>query len=198
MQITTQDKHSDVIIAELKISRDRIAALIGINGKTKKRIEKLTETNLEIDSKEGEVIIKGDDGLKIYETKEVIKAIGRGFNPETALKLLDMTYNLEVIKISDYANSKNSEIRLKGRLIGTNGKTRRAIEGLTESYVSIYGKTISIIGRIESSNIAKRAVIMILQGAPHSTAYNWMERKRKTLKRMEFELMNETDDGKET
>lgn len=200
MEITSKDKDSEEFIAELKIPKERVAVLIGVNGVTKRRIEKLTKTKLEVDSKEGDVLVHGEDGLDIYETREIIKAIGRGFNPEIALKLLDMDYNLEIIRISDYSNSKNTEIRMKGRLIGTGGKTRRAIEELTETYISIYGKTISIIGKIESSNAAKRAIIMLLQGAPHSTAYNWLERKRKTLKRMEFEAregieIKEDDDG---
>ena len=73
---------------ELKIPKERIAVLIGKEGKTKKDIEKATKTTLEIDSNECDIFIKGTDGLNIYTAKEIITAIGRGFNPETALLLL--------------------------------------------------------------------------------------------------------------
>ena len=175
------------ITAELKIPRDRVAILIGKEGSVKKRISDLTQTRLEIDSKEGDVTIYGEDGLRIFEAREVIRAVGRGFNPDVALKLLDPEYLFDILKISDYATTKNSEIRLKGRLIGTNGKTRNLIETLSESNVSVYGKTVSIVGKLESVNIAKRAVIMILNGSPHSTVYHWLEKNRKTLKQKELE-----------
>src|SRR3989338_1258210 len=59
------------ITAELKIPRDRVAILIGKEGSVKKRISDLTQTRLEIDSKEGDVTIYGEDGLRIFEAREV-------------------------------------------------------------------------------------------------------------------------------
>ena len=41
---------------ELKIPKDRIAVLIGKNGEVKREIEELTESRIEIDSKEGDVV----------------------------------------------------------------------------------------------------------------------------------------------
>jgi ribosomal RNA assembly protein len=180
--------------AELKIPKERIAVLIGKQGKIKRKLEKLTETRLEVDSKEGDVFIYGEDGLRIFEAKEVVKAVGRGFNPETAIKLLNMEHILDVVRMGDYATTKNSEIRLRGRVIGTEGKTRRLIENLSEAEISVYGKTIGIIGKPESVNMAKRAISMLLQGSPHSTVYSWLEKKRKTLKQVEFEARPDEED----
>jgi ribosomal RNA assembly protein len=177
--------NSDEIRAELKIPRERIAILIGKKGIMKRKLEKATNTKIEVDSKEGDVFIYGEDGLKIFETREVVKAVGRGFNPQTAMKLLDMDYTFDVVRMGDFAPTKNSELRLKGRVIGKEGRTRALIEQMTEAYVSVYGKTIAIIGKPESMIIAKRAVIMLLQGSQHSNVYSWLEKKRKTLKYQE-------------
>ncbi|MBW3013588.1 KH domain-containing protein [Candidatus Woesearchaeota archaeon] len=172
--------------AELKIPKERIAVLIGKDGDIKKDIENRTGTKLEIDSEEGDVFITGDDGLKIFDAREVIHAIGRGFNPQIAFLLLKGDYIFEVINIKDFATTKKAEQRVKGRVIGAEGKTRNAIETLTESYISVYGKTISIIGQPEAASNAKQAIIQLLRGAQHSTVYSWLERKRKSLKQKEM------------
>jgi ribosomal RNA assembly protein len=119
--------------------------------------------------------------------REIVKAIGRGFNPDIAKLLLKQDFVLEIIEITDYTNkSKNSMLRLKGRVIGKEGKSRRLIEELTESSISVYGKTISIIGPSESVNLARQAVISLLRGSTHANVYKWLEKKRRELKRKEM------------
>jgi len=173
---------------ELKIPKERIAVLIGKAGETKREIEKATKTNLEIDSKEGDVFIIGKDGLDIYTAKEVITAIGRGFNPEVALLLLKVDYVFEAINLADQAGkSKDSLLRLKGRVIGREGKTRHIIEELTETYVSVFGKTISIIGNNENVVSARRAVEMLIGGSTHASVYKWLEKQRGIIKRSAME-----------
>jgi len=171
---------------ELRIPKERIAVLIGLRGKVKKEIEAATHSKLEIDSNEGDVMIKGDDTLGMYSAREVIKAVGRGFNPDVALLLLHHDYTLEVLSLPDYlGKSKNKTIRVKGRVIGEGGKTRRIIEEHTETSISVYGKTIAIIGKVENAGVAKKAIEDLLEGAPHSAVYRWLEKKRKDLKMKE-------------
>lgn len=172
---------------ELKVPKDRVAVLIGKEGKVKKEIEEETKTKLEIDSKEGDVFLKGEDALGLYNAREVVQAIGRGFNPEIALLLLKPDYSFEVINIKDYAGkSKETELRLKGRVIGREGKSRKLIEELSESYVCVYGKTISIIGSPESAAIAKQAIGSLLRGSTHANVYKFLEKKRRELKKIKF------------
>jgi len=163
---------------ELKIPKDRIAVLIGKDGTVKKRIETLTATKIKVDSKEGDVFISGTDSLKLYATQELIKAIGRGFNPETVELLLKSDYIFELVNISDYVKGKKSLIRLKGRVIGKEGKSRRIIEELTDTSISVYGKTIGIIGEVGNVMICKKAIESLLNGAKHSNVYKWLEKQR--------------------
>jgi ribosomal RNA assembly protein len=57
------------------------------------------------------------------------------------------------------------------RLIGREGRTRRIIEETTNTYVSIYGDTVAIIGEEEDVRAAEEAVIDLINGAPHSAVY---------------------------
>ncbi|MEK6900583.1 MAG: KH domain-containing protein, partial [Nanoarchaeota archaeon] len=87
---------------ELKIPEERIAVLIGASGETKKEIERETKCKLDI-SKEGDVMISGDDGLMLFTAREIVRAVGRGFNPKVALLLLKPDYALEMIDMSEIA-----------------------------------------------------------------------------------------------
>jgi ribosomal RNA assembly protein len=166
---------------ELKIPEERVAVLIGKDGETKKEIEDATKSNLDI-SKEGDVIIIGEDALLLYTTKDIVRAIARGFNPKIALYLLKTDYALEIIDMKNIAGkSKNNLQRLKGRVIGKGGKSREEIERLTNCNISVYGKTVGIIGEVVQVTTAREAVAMLLSGSQHKTVYTFLEKKKKEM-----------------
>lgn len=172
---------------ELKIPKDRVAVLIGKKGEAKKRIESETNTEIKIDSEEGDVFISGKDALGLFTAREVVEAVGRGFNPDFAMILLKGDHVLEIINIKEYAGkSQDTALRLKGRVIGKEGKSRRTIEMLTNTHISIYGKTIGIIGDSENVSNARRAVESLLKGAPHGNVYKALERKRREMSQKEM------------
>ena len=75
--------------------------------------------------------------MKLFSAREVITAIGRGFNPELALKLMKIDCAFELINVDDIARSKNDLMRLKGRVIGQEGKSRKVIEELTNCDICV-------------------------------------------------------------
>lgn len=169
---------------ELKVPRNRVAVIIGKKGSVKQEIEESTKTKLNIDSKEGDIFVSGEDALGLYTAREIIKAIGRGFNPDIAKLLLKQDYIFEVVDLSEYVGkSKDAMVRLKGRVIGKEGKSRRLIEELTECNISVFGKTISIIGQPESAANARQAIESLLRGSTHANVYKWLEKRRRELKR---------------
>ena len=104
------------------------------------------------------------------------------------MKLLDDDVVLEVIKLTEYVGkSKKALSRYKGRIIGREGITRQIILEMTGVDMSVYGKTVSLIGDLESILIAKEAVEMILHGARHKSVYAFLERKKQDLKMKQFQ-----------
>ena len=164
---------------ELRIPRERVAVLIGTKGEVKRAIERSTKTKLEIRSQEGEIRITGGDALLLYLAREIIRAIARGFNPDIAYQLTKADYGFELIPVGDYARNANDLQRLRGRVIGEGGKSRRTIEELTETTICVYGKTVGIIGPMEHIADARRAVQQLLTGSPHATVYRWLEKRRR-------------------
>ena len=176
----------------INIPENRIPILIGKKGSVKKKIESLANVSLDI-SKEGQVSIKGESE-GVYFAMEVVKAIGRGFNPEIALKLFKPGYNLEVIDLHEFYNSKNSIIRIKGRVIGEKGRIKKLIEDSTDSYLSIYGDTISIIAPYYTLQFAKEAVLKLVRGSRHSTIERFLSDSRDKI--LYIKLKGETYENK--
>ena len=172
---------------ELKVPKNRVAVIIGKDGTVKKDLEEATGTKLNIDSKEGDVFVSGEDALGLYTAREIIRAIGRGFNPEIAKLLLKPDYIFEVVDLKEFVGkSKDAMLRLKGRVIGKEGKSRRLIEELTECNISVFGKTISVIGLPEPAASARYAVESLLSGSTHANVYKWLEKRRKDMRRREI------------
>jgi ribosomal RNA assembly protein len=168
----------------VRIPKDRVGALIGTDGETKELIERRAGVRIKIDT-EGEVDIDDnpEDPLAALKVMDLVKAIGRGFSPHRAMRLLDDDEYLEVIDLGDFIGKKSDQLsRVRARIIGTNGKTRRIIEDLTGAYMSIYGNTVSLVGNSVQLPIAKTAVEMLLRGSEHSTVYRYLERSRATLR----------------
>jgi len=178
----------------VRIPKDRIGALIGPEGRVKERIEKQLGIELTIDSETGDVTLTlsptCEDPSVLFRAKEVVTAVGRGFAPDRAFRLIqDEDALLEVIDLREIFGRSLSDLqRLKGRIIGQEGKTRRIIEELTDADVSVYGHTISIIADADEMDIAREAIKMLLQGRQHSSVYRFLHKKRRELKKKKLEL----------
>ena len=98
---------------EMKMPKSRIAVLIGPKGEVKKQIQEATKTKINVDSKEGDITLTSKDSIGLYQAREIVLAIARGFNPGRALLLLHPDYMLDVLHLRDYSNTKNSMIRIK-------------------------------------------------------------------------------------
>jgi len=166
------------------VPKERIGALIGDEGKTKRLLEKQTNTSILVS--EEEVTIMSEDSFSAWIGEQIIKAIARGFNPKDAVKLKNEGYAFEVIDIMDYAKNQNDKFRLRGRVIGEDGRTREIIEDLTTCKISVYGKTIGIIGPSEQISNAIKAVEMLLKGAQTATVYRLLEKEAKNRLKKEL------------
>jgi ribosomal RNA assembly protein len=181
----------------IKIPGDRIGALVGPEGNVRSIIERKLSVGLLIDSQNGTVQItlppNAEDPTVLFRAKEMVTAIGRGFAPNHAFRLLDDDTVFEVINLRETVGRSQADLkRLKGRVIGKEGKTRRIIEELSGANISIYGHTISIIGHADQAAIAREAVRMLLRGSLHGTVYRFLHKKRRELKKQRLQLWEPT------
>ena len=177
----------------VRIPKERVGILIGPEGKVKQYIESRLNVKLDIDG-EGSVTVTlsetATDPSLLLRAKDIVTAIGRGFPPETAFRLIrneDDIFDIIDLRLI-FGRSESDIKRIKGRIIGTDGKTRRLIEELTEADVVVYGHTIGIIGSFEQADSARNAVQMIIDGCQHHTVYKYLQRKRTELKKEKLEL----------
>jgi ribosomal RNA assembly protein len=178
----------------LKIPKERIGVLIGPEGETKRYVEKALSIELQVDSETGGVTLvlvkNAEDPSLLFRAKDVINAVGRGFSPEHAFRLIrNEDAILDIIDLRTTFGRSESDIkRVKGRIIGMNGKTRQIIEELTDTNVAVYGHTVSIIGEIEQAQVAREAIQMLVRGSMHGTVYRFLHRKRRDLKKKKLQL----------
>ncbi len=186
----------------VRIPKERVGVLVGPDGKVKQRIEEKFMVELEIESESGGVKIllseKASDPSLLFKAKDTVTAIGRGFSPEHAFRLLRNEDNIfDFIDLRAVFGRSESDIkRVKGRIIGANGKTRKLIEELTEASVVVYGHTIGFIGTFEQVDVARNAVQMLINGSQHHTVYKYLQRKRSDFKKQKLELWEKPPDEK--
>ncbi len=175
----------------VNIPEERVGVLIGEGGRVKREIERLLNVVLDVDSREGTVVInlakpveQGGDPSSLFKARDVITAVARGFSPEKALKLAGDEYVLIVVDLTDYVGRNPNHLkRVKARIIGSEGRARRIVEENCHVDISVYGDTVSIIGRFEDVKAAEEAIISLVKGAPHGAVYKMVydyARRRKT------------------
>lgn len=160
----------------IRIPTERIAILIGSDGRTKKLLEQRSKASIAVQGNDIEV--KGE-ALDELRAAEVVKAIGRGFAPETALLLLDDELQLALIPLDQ--ETPRSIKRLMGRVIGQHGKARERLERYTDTNISVFGKTVAIIGRPDHAKLCRHAVEMLLAGRSHALVFKQLEKRRVDL-----------------
>lgn len=158
------------MIRSVKIPQQRLPVLIGKRGAVKKAVEK--NLDVKMDASGEEMLIDGD-ALNVMTAENIIRAIGRGFSPHNAFRLFDEDNALEIIALPK--NEKELR-RIKARIIGVEGKCWRNIERLTDTRISVYGKTVAIIGTYENVEKARQAIEKLIEGFTHASVYAFLEK----------------------
>jgi len=160
--------------------------------KYKDMLENELNVKIMIDNS-GQVIIEPRETTtlnQIMKAKEVIEALNYGFDVNTALELKKPNYVLMVVNLRDYIIDKskiNHLVRIKGRLIGEEGRARRTIEELSGAKIAISDKSVAIIGEYENAKAAREAIEMLIQGRQHATVYRRLQTWRREMRRRKLE-----------
>jgi len=184
----------------VRIPKERVGVLVGPDGEVKQKIEEKFMVELEIESEAGGVTIvlseRTNDPSLLFRAKDVVTAVGRGFSPEHAFRLLrneDDIFDFIDFRVV-FGRSESDIKRVKGRIIGANGKTRKLIEELTDASVVVYGHTVGFIGTFEQVDAARNAVQMLIDGSQHHTVYRYLQRKRSEFKKQRLELWKKPEE----
>lgn len=130
----------------------------------------------------------------LWKTRDVVRAIGRGFSPEKALKLFKEDLFFEFISLKDHGATTDKAIhRIRCRLIGKEGKARSTIEFYTKVQLSIQGHTAAFIGPYEGLQLAKEAVMRLILGDSHGTVFAFLEEKQRELSDRKHVIWAEQD-----
>ncbi|MGB6463026.1 MAG: KH domain-containing protein [Nitrosotalea sp.] len=171
---------------------ERVGALIGKSGRVKAKIEKICSVSLSIDGQTGEIIIRGSgdvENVMPFKAEEVVLAIGRGFSPDKAMRLLEGENSLHILDLREFVGKSTAQIeRVKGRIIGEGGRVRRNVEELSGATISVYGRTVAIIGEGNQLKSAVQAIIALSNGSTHGKVYNDLQDSRRRQKMEKLQL----------
>lgn len=171
----------------VKIPEERVSALMGKSGETKDYLEQRMKVTLTVDS-DGAVVISGEP-IDEFIGKDIVKAIGRGFEPGVALKLLNDEYGLRIIDLRDYVSSREGLARIKGRVIGEKGRTKEIISEEVGAYVAVWGHTVAVISTLETLDYATNALFKLIEGSPHANVYAYLEKCRRKINEAEVKKL---------
>ncbi len=125
-----------------------------------------------------------------YTACEVIGAINLGFSLRDALLLTHDDFILEKINIKDVTKRHDLE-RIRGRIIGTKGRTKKTIENIGDCLMAIHDNTIGIIGRADEIEPTLTALTALIKGKKQTKTYSYLEREKskdKTSLNIDFGL----------
>jgi ribosomal RNA assembly protein len=166
----------------------------------KEEIQDKCNVVIEIDSETGNAIISSQSRELSAETEpfkavEVVTAISKGFSPRRAYRLIEGDEDtFHLIDLRDYAGKSYSSMeRIKGRIIGEEGRSRRNIEDLTGAYLSVYGHSVGLIGKSDQIKIASDAVTMLSKGKTHKNVYNMLQEARRKAKMDRMRLWEDSN-----
>lgn len=175
----------------LRIHEDRLGALIGEGGRVVKDLEARLGIRVTVNTVDSSVVVEPASpytpAINILKGQEIIKAIEYCFSYERASRLYDDDSVLVVMDLKDYVGPNESHLqRIRGRIIGEEGRAKRVLEEMTGTYISVCRDYVAIIGEYSRVELARQAIEMLAQGRQHSTVYKFLDRAIRDLKRREF------------
>jgi ribosomal RNA assembly protein len=152
----------------IKLIIDKLARIT----KNKAKLEELLE--VKITHRGTEVYIEGSPENE-YIAEKVIQALDFGFPFSVAVEIKKEDLVFETLNIKEYTNQKNLP-RVRGRVIGKEGKTLKTISGLSNCYLELKDNQVGIIGQPEYIKNAHEALILVIKGTKVGNAYAYLEK----------------------
>ncbi|MEK6843353.1 MAG: RNA-processing protein, partial [Candidatus Micrarchaeota archaeon] len=62
------------------------------------------------------------------------------------------------------------------------GRAKKTLQELTGAWIAISGNKVVVLGEFENLQLAKEGVLRLLEGAPHTGVYAYLERRNSERK----------------
>ena len=115
-----------------------------------------------LDLKSGKMIVstneKTFDPFIIVKARDVCSLMSRGITFEQAKRVLDDGVFSDVIKIGNFVKDVERFKRRRQRILGPDGATLKALELLSNTYIFIQGKTVSVIGDVKGIKTVRSVI----------------------------------------
>ncbi|MBR9706776.1 hypothetical protein GOV14_07100 [Candidatus Pacearchaeota archaeon] len=144
----------------------------------KKELEK--KLDIKITNRGKNLFVEGEADNE-FTAMQVMEAINCNFSVQRALSLNEDNIILQKINIKDITKRNDLE-RVRARIIGTQGKTLKTLNNLTECSISINNNRVGIIGPAQEIEDAVDALTSIINGSKQSNIYSRLEKRRKYKK----------------
>ncbi len=148
------------------------------------REKKFLEEKLNVEiSIEGKKITIEGNAVDEYEASIVLEAIGFGFSTKVAILLKNPDFAFRQLSIKDITKKKNF-LLIRGRLIGTRGKTKETIEEISGCRLMIHDNDniVGIIGPSEDIEDAITALTSLIKGSKQANVYRYLEKRNRDKK----------------
>jgi len=143
--------------------------------RSKARLQK--ELGIKLTNRGKNVFVNGSP-QKEFTAIEVLEAINVGFSADRALEVTRDNFMLQTINIKNVTKRHDLE-RVRGRIIGKDGRTLKTLQKLTNCDLAITDNEIGLIGPISEMEDAIQSVTSLIQGSKQGNVYGRLERRRK-------------------
>jgi KH domain-containing protein len=152
--------------------------------RSKSRLQK--ELDIKLTNRGKNVFVNGLAD-KEFMAIEVLEAINLGFSADRALELKQDDFMLQTVHIKDITKRHDLD-RVRARIIGSQGRTLKTLQNLTNCDLAMNDNEIGLIGPIQEMEDAVQAVTSLVQGSKQGNVYGRLERQRKKKGRDDSEL----------
>lgn len=152
----------------LKLVCEKIARII----KNRENLERELNVKIAINGKEISISGKAEEE---YIAGKTIEALDFGFPFSTVMLLKDEEVLFRIINIKECANQKDLG-RVRGRIIGKNGKTLKTLSNLSTCNFEIKNNKIGIIGEANCIKSAEEACKSLIKGSKQANVYAYLEK----------------------
>ncbi|MEM4772857.1 MAG: KH domain-containing protein [Nanoarchaeales archaeon] len=149
----------------------------------------LEKLNIKYHREKNKLKIFLEDFYNAYRFDKVVKSIKANFSLDICEKVYFGEYDIIDIDLKRISNKKvNHLIRIKGRIIGENGKAIKELEIRTGAKISLNDKYLYIAGDEISLQAAYETLKRLISGSSHSKAFEFADKIREHIKNKEKEV----------